>query len=117
MCRYATLEGWGFATSSISTVSDPPVDRPESPEAAQPWEPGTPQAVATNWVDAVMDRSDLVAAWPITDPVLRLVFAQDWVWTYRHHAMIGHQQDWTRSLGAWPPARRAITCGTSSPRR
>lgn len=31
-----------------------------------------------------MDRQDLEAAWPLTDPTLRLVLAQDWVWNHRH---------------------------------
>ena len=47
-------------------------------------ERGTPQAAAVAWVEAVMDRSDLAAAWPLTDPTLRLVLAQDWVWNHRH---------------------------------
>ena len=47
-------------------------------------EPGTPQAAARAWVEAVMDRGDLVRAWELTDPTLRLVLAQDWVWNHRH---------------------------------
>jgi len=52
-------------------------------------EPGTPQAAAVAWVEAVLDRGDLLAAWPHTDAVLRLVLAQDWVWTNRHDPYIG----------------------------
>ena len=47
-------------------------------------EPGTPQAAARAWVEAVMDRGDLARAWELTDPTLRLVLAQDWVWSHRH---------------------------------
>ncbi|MFP5319925.1 MAG: hypothetical protein ACLGI2_16740 [Acidimicrobiia bacterium] len=61
--------------------------------SAEP-EPGTPQAAALEWVAAVMDRGDLDAAWLATDPTLRLVLAQDWVWNHRHDPAIGHQADW-----------------------
>lgn len=53
-----------------------------------------------------MDHRDLVAAWRLTDPVLRLVLAQDWVWTNRHHPMIGHDRSWdevARGLASVPP--------------
>ena len=62
---------------------------------------------ATKWVEAIMDRGDLRAAWPLTDPTLRLVLAQDWVWTHRHHPTIGHDRSWdelARGLAALPPA-------------
>ena len=57
-------------------------------------EPGTPQEAAVAWVAAVMDRGDLATAWVATDPTLRLVLAQDWVWNHRHDPAIGHQADW-----------------------
>lgn len=41
-----------------------------------------------------MDRGDLGRAWEATDPTLRLVLAQDWVWNHRHDPAIGHQADW-----------------------
>jgi hypothetical protein len=66
----------------------------------------TPQEAATRWVEAVMDREDLAAAWPLTDPTLRLVLAQDWVWMHRHHPTIGHDTSWdevARGLAACPP--------------
>lgn len=69
-------------------------------------EPGTPQAAAVAWVDAVMDRGDMAGAWHSTDPILRLVLAQDWVWTHRHDPVIGHGRDWdsiARDLSADPP--------------
>lgn len=52
-----------------------------------------------------MDESDLAAAWPLTDPTLRLVLAQEWVWTHRHRSIIGHNRDWdliARGLAACP---------------
>ena len=73
---------------------------PDSPE------PRSPQATALRWVEAIMDDGDLAAAWPLTDPVLRLVLAQDWVWMHRHQPMIGHGVDWdvmARGLAACPP--------------
>jgi len=73
--------------------------------AELPAGPETPQAAATRWVQAVMDDGDLAAAWPLTDPTLRLVLAQDWVWTHRHHPMIGHDRSWdevARGLAAVP---------------
>jgi hypothetical protein len=57
-------------------------------------EPGTPQAAARDWVAAVMDRGDPAATWAVTDPTLRLVLAQDWVWNHRHDPAIGHHADW-----------------------
>jgi hypothetical protein len=42
--------------------------------------PGSPQASALAWLEAAMDRRDLAAAWAITDPTLRLVLAQEWMW-------------------------------------
>lgn len=74
---------------------------PEEPARTE-----TAQEAATRWVKAVMDDGDLVAAWPMTDPVLRLVLAQDWVWTHRHHPMLGHDRSWeevARGLAAVPP--------------
>jgi hypothetical protein len=73
----------------------------------EPARPETPQEAAQRWVKALMDDADLAAAWPLTDPVLRLVLAQDWVWTHRHHPMIGHERSWddiARGLAAVPPA-------------
>ncbi len=66
----------------------------------------TPQAAAAAWVDAVVDRRDLAEAWTATDPLLRLVLAQDWVWNHRHDPAVGHDNDWdaiARGLAASPP--------------
>ncbi|MGH9224422.1 MAG: hypothetical protein ACRD2W_11735 [Acidimicrobiales bacterium] len=70
-------------------------------------EPESPQAAAAAWVDNVLGRRDLAAAWPATDPQLRLVLAQDWVWNHRHDPAIGHDQDWdeiANGLAAGPGA-------------
>ena len=56
--------------------------------------PPTPQEVAATWVEAVMDQGDLRKAWPLTDDILRLVLAQDWIWAHRHHPWVGHGSDW-----------------------
>ena len=85
----------GRSSSSLASVA----------EHATPA-PVTPQEVATTWVEAVMDRGDLRAAWPITDATLRLVLAQDWIWAHRHHPWVGHDRDWdslARALGSAPP--------------
>lgn len=53
-----------------------------------------------------MDEGDLAGAWEHTDPSLRLVLAQDWVWTNRHSPAIGHDRDWDEiaaGLAASPP--------------
>lgn len=42
-------------------------------------QPDSSRAVARAWVGAVMDRRDLLEAWPLTDPSLRLVLVQQWV--------------------------------------
>jgi hypothetical protein len=62
--------------------------------------------VAVSWVEAVMGDGDLLAAWPLTDATLRLVLAQDWIWSHRHHPQIAHDSDWdgiARRLAACPP--------------
>ncbi len=72
-----------------------------------PTVPETPQAAASRWIEAVLDKGDLTTAWPLTDATLRLVLAQDWVWTHRHHPTIGHDRSWdelARGLAALPPA-------------
>ncbi len=57
-------------------------------EGATPL-PGSPQASVMAWLEAVMDRADLAAAWPGTDPTLRLVLAQEWIWRHQHEAIPG----------------------------
>ncbi len=57
-------------------------------------EPLTAQAVATAWVEAVMDEGDLDRAWPLTHATLRLVLVQDWIWAHRHQKWLGHGSDW-----------------------
>jgi len=53
-----------------------------------------------------MDNGDLATAWTVTDPTLRLVLAQDWVWSRRHTPTIGHDRDWesiAAGLASSPP--------------
>ncbi len=53
-----------------------------------------------------MDQGDLDEAWPLTDPTLRLVLVQDWIWAHRHHPWVGHGRDWdglAKSLAAARP--------------
>jgi hypothetical protein len=58
----------------------------------------TPQAAAMAWVEAVVDRGDLARAWPMTDPTLRLVLAQDWVWSHRHELPAPDKPDGRRGV-------------------
>ncbi|HVE45411.1 MAG TPA: hypothetical protein VNA57_01505 [Acidimicrobiales bacterium] len=53
-------------------------------------------AVAVAWVDAVMDRKDLRAAWPLMERDLRLVLAQHWVLSHAEigSELIGPQPGW-----------------------
>lgn len=48
------------------------------------------------WVDAVMDRKDLRAAWPLMEGNLRLVLAQHWVLSHAEAGsdLIGPQAGW-----------------------
>ena len=80
-------------TSPVPPVYLEPVVAGPDPEVPSP-EPQTAQHVAATWVEAVMDRQDLRAAWPMTDGTLRLVLAQDWIWAHRHHPWVGHDADW-----------------------
>ena len=67
--------------------------------------PGSAQAVALAWVDAAVDRGDLAAAWPLTDPTLRLVLAQEWVWR-QGEELTGSGEDRDQlaaALAATPP--------------
>lgn len=43
-----------------------------------------PEGTARAWVEAIMDRRDLGAAWALTDPPLRLVLAQHWILSRLH---------------------------------
>lgn len=60
---------------------------PGHPEAAGP-DPSGPQSAAMAWVEAVMDLADLGRAWPLTDPTLRLVLVQDWIWAHRRDPVV-----------------------------
>lgn len=70
-----------------------------------------PEDVAAAWVDAVMDRGDLAAAWPLTHPTLRLVLAQHWIWSQRGQAVVGDdQRQWDAMAAALAagPARHPL---------
>ena len=71
--------------------------------------PGDARATAVAWVEAVMDRRDLRAAWPLTDPELRLVLAQHWILSHAEAGadFIGPQAGWdmlAQGLAAEPPS-------------
>ena len=54
----------------------------------------SPEAVARAWVEAVMDRGDMAAAWVLTDPDLRLVLAQHWIISRQGDpALAGYEPD------------------------
>ena len=68
--------------------------------------PPSAQEVAATWVELVMDRGNLDEAWPLTDPTLRLVLVQDWIWAHRHHSFVGQGPEWddlAHSLAAARP--------------
>jgi hypothetical protein len=57
----------------------------DSPTAGQPNGGGAPRSgqAARRWVNAVMEKGDWAAAWPLTDPVFRLAQVQAWLWPQR----------------------------------
>lgn len=52
------------------------------------YAPGGPIAAATEWLGAVYGESDLRAAWRLTDPDLRLLLAQAWLWANRERTIL-----------------------------
>jgi hypothetical protein len=54
--------------------------------------PGGPVAAATNWLGAVYRENDLRAAWRLTDPDLRLVLAQAWLWANRQRTILANAE-------------------------
>lgn len=48
------------------------------PEAAH-LSPDDPALAAADWMEAIVDEADLDAAWPMTDPALRLALVQSWI--------------------------------------
>lgn len=75
---------------------------------AVPATGGGPREAALAWVRAVMDDRDLRAAWPLTEPDLRLVLVQHWVLSHHEDvALVGPHEDWNdlaAGLAAEPPA-------------
>ena len=55
---------------------------------------GGARAVAVAWAGAVMDDGDLRRAWPVTDPNLRLVLVQHWIWSNRGKPAVGPKEGW-----------------------
>ncbi len=55
--------------------------------------PGSPQASVLAWVEAAVDRRDLSAAWALTDPTLRLVLAQEWIWRHEGDRILAPGED------------------------
>jgi hypothetical protein len=47
-----------------------------------------PVAAGTEWFSAILEQQSLRAAWPKTDPVLRLVMVQAWIWANRWHPLL-----------------------------
>jgi hypothetical protein len=66
-------------------VADYEEQSPE--ELAIHYGPGGPVAAVYEWVELI-HAGDLRAAWPKTDPTLRLVLAQAWLWANRGHATV-----------------------------
>ena len=61
-------------------------------EAATPH-PGSPQSCVVAWLEAAMDRGDLAAAWPLMDPTLRQVLAQEWIWRHADESVLEDGED------------------------
>ncbi|MGH9166101.1 MAG: hypothetical protein ACRDZW_11420 [Acidimicrobiales bacterium] len=64
------------------------------------------RATAVAWVRAVMDERDLRAAWPLTEPDLRLVLAQHWILSHGGDEVVGSPEGWdtlAAGLAACPP--------------
>lgn len=49
----------------------------------QTHRPVGPLETAWGWLSAILEQNDLGAAWPATDPNLRLVLVQGWIWANR----------------------------------
>lgn len=56
--------------------------------------PDGPVMAAAEWLRCILERNDLAEAWPRTDPNLRLVLAQSFLWANRgHEAVVGYDLD------------------------
>lgn len=76
-----------------------------SPAGAGAGQEPSSITTAVAWVDAVMDRMDLRAAWELTDPDFRLVLAQHWVLSHGGAEFLGPQAGWdmlAQGLAACP---------------
>ena len=62
-------------------------------ELAAHYGPEGPVVAASSWLREVL-KDNLIAAWTKTDPNLRLVLAQAFLWANRHHpAVLGYDLD------------------------
>lgn len=61
---------------------------------------GAAQEVVLEWVRAVMEARDLRRAWELTDPDLRLVLAQHWIWAHQGEELVGGRDGWDEIAGA-----------------
>jgi hypothetical protein len=60
-------------------------------EIAAHYGPEGPVMAAAEWLRCVLERNDLAEAWPLTDPNLRLVLTQEFLWANREHeALAGY---------------------------
>lgn len=63
-------------------------DRQTPAELEAHYGPDGPVQAAEAWIIAVFHQRDFRASWPLTDPVFRLVLAQDWLWVNREHPAV-----------------------------
>lgn len=74
---------------------------------SEPAEASSARDVAVRWVRAVMDERNLGAAWPLTEPELRLVLVQHWILSHHGDEVVGPPQGWddlATALAACPSA-------------
>lgn len=93
-----TTTGWGPVTSSSEPETTGPATAGDDPAAA-----------AVAWVEAVMDRKDLRAAWPLMERDLRLVLAQHWILS---HAELG--SDFIGPQPAWDMLAQGLAADPST---
>jgi hypothetical protein len=47
-----------------------------------------PVAAAQEWIRLILEEKDLLRAWKLTDPDLRLAMTQAWTWANRSHPLL-----------------------------
>lgn len=63
-------------------IVEEPVDEQLPEEVQAHYGPGGPVQAVRTWLESVLYDGDLRSAWPLTDPALRLVLSQQWVWDH-----------------------------------